>query len=97
MAPGSFCEQSQQAALSREGLKEELLQREAGERLARNEGHGSCTVSEEGMKTWQLIHSSSQFSSVAQSCLTLCDPMNCSMPGLPVHHQLPEFNQTHVH
>ena len=37
------------------------------------------------------------FSSVAQSCLTLCDPMNCSMPGLPVHHQLPEFTQTHVH
>ena len=38
-----------------------------------------------------------QFSAVAQSCLTLCDPMNCSMPGLPVHHQLPEFTQTHVH
>ena len=38
-----------------------------------------------------------QFSSVAQSCLTLCDPMNCSKPGLPVHHQLPEFTQTHVH
>ena len=38
-----------------------------------------------------------QFSSVAQSCLTLCDPMDCSMPGLPVHHQLPEFAQTHVH
>ena len=37
------------------------------------------------------------FSSVAQSCLTLCDPMDCSMPGLPVHHQLPEFTQTHVH
>ena len=36
-------------------------------------------------------------SSVAQSCLTLCDPMNRSMPGLPVHHQLPEFTQTHVH
>ena len=36
-----------------------------------------------------------QFSSVAQSCSTLRDPMNCSMPGLPVHHQLPEF--THVH
>ena len=32
-----------------------------------------------------------QFSSVAQSCLTLCNPMDCSMPGLPVHHQLPEF------
>ena len=38
-----------------------------------------------------------QFSSVAQSCLTLCDAMNCSTPGLPVHHQLPEFTQTHVH
>ena len=42
-------------------------------------------------KKW-LIH----FSSVAQLCPTLCDPMNCSMPGLPVHHQLPEFTQTHV-
>ena len=38
-----------------------------------------------------------QFSLVTQSCLTLCDPLNCSMPGLPVHHQLPEFTQTHVH
>ena len=38
-----------------------------------------------------------QFSSVAQLCLTLCKPMNCSTPGLPVHHQLPEFTQTHVH
>ena len=38
-----------------------------------------------------------QFSSVTQSCPTLCDPMNCSTPGLPVHHQLPEFTQTHVH
>ena len=38
-----------------------------------------------------------QFSSVAQSCLTLCTPMNCSTPGLPVHHQLPEFTQTHAH
>ena len=41
--------------------------------------------------------SSVQFSSVAQSCLTLCNPMNCSTPGLPVHHQLPEFTQTYVH
>ena len=38
-----------------------------------------------------------QFSLVAQSCLTLCDPMNCSKSGLPVHHQLPESTQTHVH
>ena len=41
--------------------------------------------------------SSVQFSSVAQSCPTLCNPMNCSTPGLPVHHQLPEFTQTHIH
>ena len=39
----------------------------------------------------------SQFSSVTQSCPTLCDPMNCSMPGLPVHPQLLEFTETHVH
>ena len=43
------------------------------------------------------IHLSVQFSSVSQSCPTLCDLMNCSTPGLPVHHQLPEFTQTHVH
>ena len=41
--------------------------------------------------------SSGQFSSVAQSCPTLCDPRNRSRPGLPVHHQLPEFTQTHIH
>ena len=44
-----------------------------------------------------MMFSSVQFSSVAQSCPTVCDPMNCSMPGLPVHHHLPEFTQTHVH
>ena len=38
-----------------------------------------------------------QFNSVAQSWLTLCAPMDCSTPGLPVHHQLPEFTQTHAH
>ena len=40
---------------------------------------------------------STLFSSVAQSFPTLCDPMDCSMPGFPVHHQLPELTQTHVH
>ena len=40
---------------------------------------------------------SAQFSSVIQSCLTLCEPMNHSTPGLPIHHQLLEFTQTHVH
>ena len=43
------------------------------------------------------MFSSVQFSSVTQSCLTLRNPMNCSTPGLPVHHQLPEFTHTHVH
>ena len=52
---------------------------------------------------WLLIYwityifSSVQFSSVAQSCPTLCNPMNRSTPGLPIHHQLLEFTQTHVH
>ena len=44
---------------------------------------------------WENL--SVQFSSIAQSCPTLCDPVNRSTPGLPVHHQLPEFTQTHVH
>ena len=49
-------------------------------------------------KTTTIFWSNSvQFSSVTQSFLTLCNPMNCSMPGLPVHHQLSEFTQTHVH
>ena len=43
------------------------------------------------------LYTAFQFSSVTQSCLTLCDPVDYSMPGLPVHHQLPEFTQTHVH
>ena len=46
---------------------------------------------------YQFWKHSVQFSSVTQSCLTLCDPMNRSMPGLPVHHQLLEFTQTHIH
>ena len=49
-------------------------------------------------REFQVIkHGSVQFSSVAQSCPTLCDPMNHSMPGFPVHHQLLEFTQTRVH
>ena len=43
------------------------------------------------------VHPSDQIRSVAQLCPTLCDPMNRSTPGLPVHHQLPEFTETHVH
>ena len=47
-----------------------------------------------GRLSWII---SIQFGSVTQSCLTLCNPMDCSTPGLPVHHQLPKFTQTHVH
>ena len=55
-----------------------------------------------GTLKWMKMHFylsyvSVQFSSVIQSCPTLCDPMNRSMPGLSVHHQIPEFTQTHVH
>ena len=50
---------------------------------------------QELMRTW--VRAVVQFSSVAQSCPTLCDPMNRSTPGLPVPHQLPEFTQIHVH
>ena len=46
---------------------------------------------------FSLTHRSDQIRSVAQSCLNLCNPMNRSTPGLPVHHQLPEFTETHVH
>ena len=47
--------------------------------------------------SFHMLPSSIQFSLVAQLCRTLCDPMNRSTPGLPVHHQLSEFNQTHAH
>ena len=50
---------------------------------------GSCYV--------HIFNLALSVTSVAQSCLTLCDPMDCSMPGFPVHHQLLEFVQTHVH
>ena len=46
---------------------------------------------------WHSTVCSVQFNSVTQLCLTLCNPMNRRMPGLPVHHQLPEFTNTHVH
>ena len=74
-----------------------------GSSQPRDRNHISC-ISRIGR--WILYHWASRealpyisvhFSSVAQSCPTLCDPMNRSTPGLPVHHQLPEFTQTHVH
>ena len=56
-------------------------------------------ITKEGMNGKQVIayYESVQFSSVIQLCPTLCDPMDCSLSGFPVHHQLLEFTQTHVH
>ena len=56
-----------------------------------------CMVLESVLISFFYRFSLVQIISVAQSCPTLCDPMNCSTPGLPVHHQLLEFTQTHVH
>ena len=56
-----------------------------------------CLVKEVKSDAVKSNIASDQIRSVAQSCPTLCNPMNRSMPGLPVHHQLPEFTQTHVH
>ena len=57
----------------------------------------SWQIDGETVETVAVSHVTAQFSSLAQSCLTLCDPMVCSMPGFPFYHQLPEFTQTHVH
>ena len=57
-----------------------------------NKGENALLCKEDSIQ-----FSSVQFSSVAQSCPTLCNPMNRSTPGLPVHHQCPEFVQTHIH
>ena len=56
-----------------------------------------CSYFQSGYFLILVPRSFLQFSSATQSCLTFCDPMDCSPPGLPVHHQLPELAQTHVH
>ena len=68
--------------------------------IAKTWKQSTCLSEDEWIKMlWYIyiMEHSVQFSSVAQSCLTLCNPMNSSTPGLPVHHQLLEFTQTHVH
>ena len=69
-------------------------------KIARTWKQPRCPSADEWIRNLWYIYPmeySVQFSSVAQSCPTLCDPMNHSTPGLPVHHQLPELTQTHIH
>ena len=75
------------------GDKYELLKHRA-QGLAFNKCTCCLIIFKKFIGVWLL---SVQFSSVAQSCPTLCDPRDCSTPGLPVHHQLLEFTQAHVH
>ena len=65
--------------------------------LASRTVRNKCLLFKLKKKIIHTVASKGQIRSVAQSCLTLCDPMNLSTPGLPVHHQLPEFTETHVH
>ena len=78
-----------------------LLAGQEERRRHREQTYGHSGEGENGMNGGSIIDiytfSSVQFSSATQSCLTLCDPMDHSTPGRPVHHQLPEFTQTHVH
>ena len=73
-----------------------------GPRLCEH-GCGGSSVNKSGTTGWDCVGvneedcGSAQFSSVAQLCPSLCNPMNRSTPGLPVHRQLPELTQTHVH
>ena len=102
----SLCSQDSSCQLPKGGMevtfKEfKITYREAGRKTAVNiqmnsnsdhYGHQVCHI-----LIYFGIPAPDIFSSVAQSCPTLCEPMDCSTPGLPVHHQLTEFTQTHIH
>ena len=77
-------------------LKSLLQHHSASASILRCSAFFTVQLSHPYMTTGKTI-TLTQFSSVAQSCPTLCDPVNRSTPGLPAHHQLPEFTQTHVH
>ena len=77
-----------------EGLRLAKCQRSTGccPRTSHNASRWWSWTLSSGLSVWNA-----QFSSVTQSCLTLCDPIDCSTPDFPVYYQLPEFTQTHVH
>ena len=79
------------------GLKTQPLEKNDAEHTHSPFCTPGLTVPSAKSSTALVSTNSVQFSSVTQSCPTLCDPVNHSMPGLPVHHQLLEFTQTHVH
>ena len=88
--PGKFHGKKSLASYSPWGLKESNIVEQLSTRMPYMAG-----VCEKEPQS--IIYVSSCISSVFQSCPTLCSPMNCSTPGLPVHHQLPESTETHVH
>ena len=81
-----------------EKVSEKIFEEVIGENLP-NMGNGNATKMQEVQRVSYVINFriNMPVSSIPQSCPTLCDPMNHSSPGLPVHHQLPEFTETHVH
>ena len=77
-------------------FRKEVIGKVAGLTMRAEAFQGSLSKERKDTKVY-LSLSLVQFSSVAQSCLTFCDPMDCSMPGFPVHHQLLKLAQTHAH
>ena len=65
--------------------------------VSRNNAKTEDLINVKDMYEYIFLDGSVQFILVSQSCLTLCDPMDCNMPGLPFHHPLQEFTQTYVH
>ena len=98
IAAAPYLEQRAEYIMRNAELDEAQAGIKIGERNINNLRHADDTTcmaeSEEELKSLLM---KVQFSSVAQSCPNLCDSMNCSMPGLPVHHQLPESIQIRVH
>ena len=97
-----YADDSTLMAESKEKLKSPLMKvKEESEKVGLKFNIQKIKIMSCGLITSRQIDGETmetvQFSSVTQSCPTVCNPMDCSMPGFPVHHQLPEFAQTRVH
>ena len=94
----AFCQTIGMLGWRIEGLRLESQKRKLRDELSQSAVRETWIIrpfKEESVLSTSI--SSVRIRSVSQSCPTLCDPMNRSTPGLPIHHQLPEFTQTHVH